>query len=76
LALNSSGARLVPRPQTPPSQTAYSQNRTALLTERPLTNDLDQDITALQNRNHGFLTIVNKYSEEDRGKFGEFLSKI
>jgi len=46
------------------------------LTERPLTSDLDQDITALQNRNHGFLTIVNKYSEEDRGKFGEFLSKI
>ena len=30
LALNSSGGRLIPRPQAPPSQTAYLQNRTAL----------------------------------------------
>jgi transposase len=30
LTFNSSGALLVPRPSTPPSQTAYGQNRTAL----------------------------------------------
>ena len=30
LALNSSAGRLVPQPQTPPSQTAYVENRTAL----------------------------------------------
>ena len=30
LALNRSGGRLVPQPQTPPLQTAYVQNRTAL----------------------------------------------
>jgi len=31
LTFNSSGALLVPRPSTPPSQTAYGQNRTALV---------------------------------------------
>src|SRR5215218_2724432 len=34
LAFNSSDARLVPRPQTPPSRTAHAQNRTALRSGR------------------------------------------
>src|SRR3712207_4959770 len=55
LALNSSGARLVPRPQTPPSQTAYAQNRTALVAEdRPdLAEELLWRFMGLAGRGRG-----------------------
>ena len=35
MTFNSSGALLVPRPPTPPSQTTHGQNRTALLIHPP-----------------------------------------